>query len=167
MKAFSIKLLTVTVCLTLLSACLVINSNGNLATVVPLHEHPETKVTILDKKGKVVLESQTPAFATMQANDEYLAKEKYSIVFQTPGYIERSFTIRSSSYGTYYDHVPNLRPLGVLVLNSKTGALFQIDKETILADKNGAIATERRNDFEIYTLKQLPSEWKSLLYPLN
>ena len=57
--------------------------------------------------------------------------------------------------------------MGVLVLNSKTGALFQIDKETILADKDGAIATERRNDFEIYTLKQLPSEWKSLLYPLN
>lgn len=148
-----------------LSACAIVN--GQTFLIVPLNEHPETKVTILDRSGAVILESQTPAIATMLANDEYLEKEKYSIVFNTPGYIERSFTIRSSSLGTYYGTLPNLRPMGVLVLNSKTGALFQIDKESIQPDHSGTIATERRNDFEIYTINQLPAEWKPLLQSLN
>lgn len=167
MRALTIKVVTISISLTLLNACLVIDSSNSIALAVPLNEVSDTQVKILDSRGAIIHEGKTPNMATMKPSDNYLDRSAYSIVFTTPGYIERSFTIHSSSLGTYYENVPNLRPMGILVLNSKTGALFQIDKETIQPDQSGKIATERRNDFEIYTLDQLPSEWKSLLYPLN
>lgn len=165
MKAASIKLIATVICLGSLGACALINGQPTL--VVPLNEVADTQVTILDEKGMVVQEGPTPTIATMRDSDDYLKKSKYSIIFTTPGHIQRSFTISASSYGTYFGENPNIRPMGVLVLNSKTGAMFQIDKESIQPDQSGKISTERRNDFEIYTLKQLPSEWKPLLYPLN
>lgn len=165
MKAAAIRVFIIIMGLSTLSACVLID--GQPAVLVSLNEVAETKVIIRDSKGMIVHEGATPAIVTMQNSDEYLKKAKYSIIFTTPGYIERSFTISASSYGTYFGDYPNLRPLGVLVLNSKTGAMFQIDKETIQPDRTGKIATERRNDFEIYTLNQLPGEWKSHLYRLN
>ncbi len=165
MKAAFIKVFVISISLSALSACVLID--GQPAVLVSLNEIADTKVKILDSKGMVIHEGATPTIATMQRSDDYLKKDKYSIIFTTPGYIERSFTLNASSYGTYFGDYPNLRPMGVLVLNSKTGAMFQIDKETIKPDQSGKIATERRNDFEIYTMKQLPKEWKPLLYPLN
>ncbi len=167
MKALPLQLFIIIVSLSILSSCVILDNNGNLALTAPLNEVGDTQVKILDAKGKVIHQSATPTMATMQPSDQYADKTGYSVIFTTPGYIERSFTIHSSREGSYFENHPNVRPMGVLVLNSKTGALFQINRENIRKEATATTATDHQNDFEIYTLNQLPEQWKPLLYPLN
>lgn len=148
--------------LSLLWSCALIDGHPTL--IVNLDEKPKTKVTILDAKGAIVHEAITPTHVIM--DDAYLQRSDYSIVFHT-GAKERSFRFQASRSGAYYEDLPNLQPMAVLVLNANTGALFQINREAIDANLSVANAPDRKNDFEVYTLDQIPGEWKSYLYPLN
>ncbi len=134
--------------------CVVIGSLGLVSCATVLHrggpepvtitsEPPEANVTITNLwTRRRILQATTPVVAPLARHAGYLRPARYEIVVEKPGYQLYVIILQAELEKPYFGNVVAGGPLGFLVIDPLTGAMYALPSRLhavlITADSAGA-----------------------------
>lgn len=120
-----IKILSLAIIPLLFTGCASIVDGG--PKTVQLNSNPEgAKVTIFDKMGKEISVNTTPTTVTLKRSHGYFSGENYKLIFEEPGYYPYETHVQSTLNGWYLGNFIFGGPLGLLIVDPGTGAMFTL-----------------------------------------
>ena len=127
-----------------------------------------SKIIITNKKGNEVFTGQTPATLDLKSSNGFFSKEKYQITFSKDGYENKVVPIEFKLNGWYFGNIFIGGLIGLLIVDPATGAMFKIKNEFInetLVQKGEN--KEIKDGLAIYSLDEIPAEWKNHLVKIK
>ncbi len=90
-----------------------------------------SQVSITDKQGEVVFKGNTPAVVKLQSGNGFWGKARYHVQLTKKGYDSKIITIDTSLDPWYWGNLVFGGPLGFLIIDPATGAMFKLDTKSI------------------------------------
>lgn len=162
------SIITSCIAIVLLNGCATILSKS--AYDVRIDSSPKAAiVTIYNRQGLEVYSGQTPCHAMLKPGGGYFKKAVYSIEFSKPGYSDRKITLRADLNGWYFGNLLIGGPIGFLIVDPATGAMYKLKNTDINAslDASGTFQTNAVPSVMIYALNEIPEAWTKQLVPVN
>ena len=148
-----------------LSGCSSIVSQSEYS--VAINSNPDTSnFVITNKSGQNVHSGVTPATVTLRSSSGYFSGERYTITFSKEGYPEKIFTMSSSIDGWYFGNILFGGPIGLLVVDPATGAMYNLP-ERVDVSLDEAVSVNSQEEIIIATVDSLSDEDKDRLVKLN
>ncbi len=125
----------------------------------------EAKVVITDKNGLQIFAGNTPATLSLKSGSGFFGKARYQIKLTKKGYESKIIPIESSLDGWYFGNILFGGLIGMLIVDPATGAMYKLDTQFInetLIKLNTTSSLERK-ELKVYTLNEIPKEWKNHL----
>lgn len=126
----------------------------------------EARITITDKKGVVIYAGNTPATIKLKAGSEYFSQAQYQVRFEKPGYDTKIVPVVFKLDGWYWANILN-GVIGLLIVDPLTGAMFKLDTEFLNETLIQSKASVEKEELKIYTLAEIPNEWKQYLSKID
>jgi len=124
-KTFSSLIVLVLMLPLLFSNCASIVSNTTYA--VHIRTTPVgANIVITNKKGEEVFRGVGPATATLKSGAGYFSKAKYDVKISAPGYADKTVPVYFKVNGWYWGNLLFGGPLGLLIIDPLTGAMWKI-----------------------------------------
>jgi len=114
----------------LLSSCATVVSKTSYPVTINSNPTGAT-VTITNKKGVEVFKGKSPSTVVLKSSAGYFAKAEYHVKISMPGYTEQTIPVTSSLNGWYFGNLFFGGPLGLLVIDPASGAMWRIDQTAV------------------------------------
>ncbi|GAA4350450.1 hypothetical protein GCM10023185_08170 [Hymenobacter saemangeumensis] len=154
----------------LLSGCASIVSNTRWPVTISSTPAGAT-VTVLGRDGLEVFSGPTPAAVLLKSGAGYFQKAKYTLKFTMPGYEPKTMNLEADINGWYFGNLFIGGPLGLLIVDPLTGAMFRIDQREVQASLTQAqglhLPYTDVNGLQIVSITDIPSTERHLLIPIN
>jgi hypothetical protein len=111
-------------------------------------EPPDAHVTITDLRTRQLLvRAITPVVAALARHAGYMRPARYQVVVEKPGYQPYSIVLQAELEKQYFGNVVAGGPLGFLVIDPLTGAMYalpaRIHAVLVTADRAGAAGSSQ------------------------
>lgn len=127
----------------------------------------EAHIVITNKKGVEVFSGTTPATTKLRSGSGYFGKAQYYVKFEKPGFQSKTVPVEFKIDGWYFGNLLLGGIVGMLIVDPLTGAMYKLDTEFLNETLAPAAIAMEKSNMEIYSLSQIPDEWKSHLQPLG
>lgn len=127
----------------------------------------EAKITITDKKGIEFYSGNTPATLKLKASSGFFSKARYQVKFEKVGYDTKTVPVEFKLDGWYFGNILFGGLLGLLIVDPATGAMYKLDTEALNEALTQSTASVQKEELKVYTLTNIPSEWKKHLVALD
>ena len=131
---------------------------------VNISSSPEgASYTITNRAGQTIQQGMTPETITLKSSAGYFKGERYLLTFNKPGHEQQQFTLESGISGWYACNILFGGPLGLLIIDPATGAMFT------LPDAAFVNLTPLKSDqsLKITTTDHLSEEQIKKMKPIN
>lgn len=137
------------------------------ATMVSKTSYPVTvnsnptgaTITITNKKGIEVFKGISPSTVVLKSSAGYFAKAEYQVKISMPGYTEQTIPVTSSLNGWYFGNLFFGGPLGLLVIDPASGAMWRIDQTAVNVSLNQL--TTKTPTLKIMDIANVPDNMKN------
>lgn len=132
----------------------------------------EAKITITNKKGIEIYQGNTPATLKLDAGNGFFSKAHYMVKFEKNGYETKTVPVNFKLDGWYFGNIIFGGLIGLLIIDPATGAMYKLDTEFLNENlTKSAIeplnANIEKNEIKVYSLDEIPNEWKKHLVVLD
>ena len=140
---------------------------------VQITSHPSAaNFTITNSKGRTVYSGRTPAAVSLRSSEGFFRAAHYSLKFSKIGYEDQIYSIRSTMDGWYVGNIfwGLLSPLGFLIIDPATGAMFRLDEQYVSVALNESMLTTEapaEPALRLMDLADIPDEWKPHLLQIE
>lgn len=122
-------------------------------------------VAITDKKGDEVFVGSTPAVVPLKSSSGFFSRAEYIVKINLPGYHEYVTTIGAGIEGWYFGNILFGGLIGMLIVDPATGAMWSLDRERINITLEPLV--DKQSSLEIWTIDDIPAEYKDQLVRIN
>ncbi|MCW9732732.1 Hsp20/alpha crystallin family protein [Avibacterium sp. 20-15] len=130
---------------------------------VSIQSVPEgANFTITNREGKIVSQGITPQVVKLKSGSSYFKPEKYLITFDKKGFTKETIEIQAKLDGWYWGNFVIGGPLGHLVIDPLTGAMYRLPEEVMATLSNG-----KERALTVIDINTLPKEQHRKLQKIN
>lgn len=158
--------------LTVVIAAILLVATTNCASIVSKSNYPvnfvsnpaEANIKITDRKGNMVYAGTTPALVQLKSGNGFFTKARYNVTYSKEGYKDINFPVEATIDGWYFGNIVFGGLIGLLIVDPATGAMFRISQDYY------SMALEEENTsakLDIYSIDDIPEEWKTNLVKIN
>jgi hypothetical protein len=156
---------------------------GGCASIVSKSNYPFTvnslpkgaDVTVINKKGAEIYRGNTPAQLMLKSSAGFFTKASYMVKIEMEGYQTRNIPVDFALDGWYFGNIIFGGLIGILIVDPATGAMWRLKTEFVdvtlqaeaLAGNADSECTTNQLGIEIYTLDEIPEEWKAGMVKLT
>ena len=145
------------------------------ATIVSKSKYPlvinsdptGAKISITNKKGLEIFNGTTPTSIILNAGAGFFTPASYSIKFEMDGYDTKTIPVKMTFDGWYIGNLLFGGLIGILIVDPATGAMWRLDNSRISVSLNSKSAFQSDSSLQIYSINDIPSDWKDKLIPLE
>ena len=158
---FKLKFLTI-LSILLLTGCASIVSKSSWP--ITINSYPsEAKITIKDKKGIEIYTGNTPATLKLKSGAGFFSRARYQVTFEKVGYDKKVVPIEFKLNGWYFGNIIIGGPLGLLIIDPATGAMFKLETEFLNESLTKSMASVEIKEIKLLDINKIPTEWKNHL----
>jgi hypothetical protein len=125
------------------------------------------KITVKDNKGINVYSGNTPANFKLKASAGFFSKASYTVTFEMDGYDKRTVPVKFKLDGWYFGNIIFGGPLGILIIDPATGAMWKLDTEFISETLSKTTLSIDEPSLMVFRYNEIPESWKDKLVRLN
>ena len=156
---------------------------GGCASIVSKSNYPISinskpkgaDVTVVNKKGAEIYRGNTPAQLMLKSSAGFFAKASYLVTIEMEGYQTRTVPVDFALDGWYFGNILFGGLIGILIVDPATGAMWRLKTEFVditlqaeaVAGNADSESTTNQPGIEIYTLDEIPEEWKAGMIKLT
>jgi len=85
-------------------------------------------ISITNRAGTTIYEGATPTIATLYASAGFFTPENYAVRVSFQGYEDQLFIVRATIDGWYWGNFIFGGPIGFLIVDPLTGAMYKIER---------------------------------------
>jgi hypothetical protein len=146
----------------LLSGCASIVSKSNWP--ITINSSPtEAKISIKDKKGIEIYTGNTPATLKLKSGAGFFSKARYQVTFEKVGYDKKVVPVQFKLNGWYFGNIIFGGPLGLLIIDPATGAMFKLETEFLNETLTKSVASVDTKELKLLDINNIPAEWRNHL----
>lgn len=146
----------------LLTGCASIVSKGSWP--ISINSSPsEAKISIKDKKGIEIYTGNTPATLKLKSGAGFFSKARYQVTFEKVGYDKKVVPVEFKLNGWYFGNLILGGPLGLLIIDPITGAMFRLETEFLNETLTKSVANVDTKELKLLDINNIPVEWKNHL----
>jgi hypothetical protein len=123
----------------------------------------EAKISIKDKKGIEIYTGSTPATLKLKSGAGFFSKARYQVTFEKAGYEKKVVPIEFKLNGWYWGNIIFGGPLGLLIIDPASGAMFKLETEFLNETLTKSVASVDTKELQLLDINNIPAEWKSHL----
>lgn len=156
-----LKFLTIPAIL-LLTGCASIVSKSSWP--ITINSFPsEAKISIKDKKGIEIYTGNTPATLKLKSGAGFFSKARYQVTFEKVGYDKKVVRVEFKLNGWYFGNIIFGGPLGLLIIDPATGAMFKLETEYLNETLAKSVAKVDTKELKLLDINNIPAEWRNHL----
>ena len=156
-----LKFLTISAIL-LLTGCASIVSKSSWP--ITINSSPsEAKISIKDKKGIEIYTGNTPATLKLKSGAGFFSKARYQVTFEKVGYDKKVVPVEFKLNGWYFGNIIFGGPLGLLIIDPATGAMFKLETEFLNETLTKSVASVDTKELKLLDINNIPAEWRNHL----
>lgn len=146
----------------ILSSCASIVSKSSYP--ISINSSPsEAKISITDKKGIEIYTGNTPASLKLKSGAGFFSKARYQVTFEKSGYDKKVVPIEFKLDGWYFGNILFGGPIGLLIIDPATGAMFKLETEFLNETLTKSVANVETKELKFMDINDIPSEWNKYL----
>lgn len=146
----------------LLTSCASIVSKASWP--ITINSSPsEAKISIKDKKGIEIYTGTTPATLKLKSGAGFFSKARYQVTFEKVGYDKKIVPVEFKLNGWYFGNIIFGGPLGLLIIDPATGAMFKLETEFLNETLSKSVANVEVKELKLMDINKIPAEWKNHL----
>ncbi len=146
----------------LLTGCASIVSKSNWP--ITINSSPsEAKISIKDKKGVEIYTGNTPATLNLKSGAGFFSKARYQVTFEKIGYDKKVVPVEFKLNGWYFGNIIFGGPIGLLIIDPATGAMFKLETEFLNETLTKSVANVDTKELKLLDINKIPTEWKNHL----
>ena len=147
------------------SGCATILSKGTYPVYV--NSNPaKASLVIRDSNSEVVFQGETPATIKLKASEGFFKAAAYSFEFTLPGYATKIRTINATIDPYYLLNLLGPNPLGLLIIDPLTGAMWKLKKDYLIEELNVQTAATDATPLKVLLLADVPHELRAEMIPI-
>jgi hypothetical protein len=123
----------------------------------------EAKISIKDKKGIEIYTGSTPATLKLKSGSGFFSKARYQVTFEKVGYEKKVVPVEFKLNGWYFGNIIFGGPLGLLIIDPATGAMFKLETEFLNETLTKSVANADTKELKLLDINKIPTEWKNHL----
>jgi hypothetical protein len=123
----------------------------------------EAKISIKDKKGIEIYTGSTPATLKLKSGSGFFSKARYQVTFEKVGYEKKVVPVEFKLNGWYFGNIIFGGPIGLLIIDPATGAMFKLETEFLNETLTKSVATANTKELKLLDINKIPTEWKNHL----
>jgi hypothetical protein len=123
----------------------------------------EAKISIKDKKGIEIYTGNTPATLKLKSGAGFFSKARYQVTFEKVGYDKKVVPVEFKLNGWYFGNIIFGGPLGLLIIDPATGAMFKLETEFLNETLTKSVANVETKELKLLDINNIPAEWKKHL----
>ncbi len=123
----------------------------------------EAKISITDKKGIEIYTGSTPATLKLKSGAGFFSKARYQVTFQKTGYDKKVVPVEFKLNGWYFGNILIGGPLGLLIIDPVTGAMFKLDTEFLNETLTKSVTSVDAKEIKLLDINKIPMEWHNHL----
>ena len=123
----------------------------------------EAKISIKDKKGIEIYTGNTPATLKLKSGAGFFSKARYQVTFEKVGYDKKVVPVEFKLNGWYFGNIIFGGPIGLLIVDPATGAMFKLETEFLNETLSKSVANVDTKELKLLDINKIPSEWKNHL----
>lgn len=123
----------------------------------------DAKISIKDKKGIEIYTGNTPATLKLKSGAGFFSKARYQVTFEKVGYDKKVVPVEFKLNGWYFGNIILGGPLGLLIIDPVTGAMFQLETEFLNETLTKSVANVDTKELKLLDINNIPVEWKNHL----
>ena len=123
----------------------------------------EAKISIKDKKGIEIYTGNTPATLKLKSGAGFFSKARYQVTFEKVGYDKKVVPVEFKLNGWYFGNIIFGGPLGLLIIDPATGAMFKLETEFLNETLTKSVANVDTKELKLLDINNIPAEWKKHL----
>ena len=123
----------------------------------------EAKISIKDKKGIEIYTGNTPATLKLKSGAGFFSKARYQVTFEKAGYDKKVVPVEFKLNGWYFGNIIFGGPIGLLIIDPATGAMFKLETEFLNETLTKSVANVEIKELKLLDINTIPSEWKNHL----
>ncbi len=123
----------------------------------------EAKISIKDKKGIEIYTGNTPATLKLKSGSGFFSKARYQVTFDKVGYDKKVVPVEFKLNGWYFGNIIFGGPLGLLIIDPATGAMFKLETEFLNETLTKSVANVDTKELKLLDINTIPAEWKKHL----
>ena len=123
----------------------------------------EAKISIKDKKGIEIYTGNTPATLKLKSGAGFFSKARYQVTFEKVGYDKKVVPVEFKLNGWYFGNIIFGGPLGLLIIDPATGAMFKLETEFLNETLSKSVANADTKELKLLDINKIPAEWKNHL----
>lgn len=126
------------------------------------------EVTVINmRNGVTIFNGETPTYLSLKAGHKFFKRAEYQATFRKEGYKTKVFPIKFEVDGWYVGNILFGGVIGLLIVDPATGAMYKPEREFIVAVLDELTASNQGKSLQIYSLDEIPPEWKDNLVELT
>ena len=123
----------------------------------------EAKISIKDKKGIEIYTGNTPATLKLKSGAGFFSKARYQVTFEKVGYDKKVVPVEFKLNGWYFGNIIFGGPLGLLIIDPATGAMFKLETEFLNETLTKSVANVDTKELKLLDINNIPAKWKKHL----
>jgi hypothetical protein len=123
----------------------------------------EAKISIKDKKGIEIYTGSTPATLKLKSGAGFFSKARYQVTFEKAGYEKKVVPVEFKLNGWYWGNIIFGGPLGLLIIDPASGAMFKLETEFLNETLTKSVASVDTKELQLLDINNIPAEWKNHL----
>lgn len=123
----------------------------------------EAKISIKDKKGVEIYTGNTPATLNLKSGAGFFSKARYQVTFEKIGYDKKVVPVEFKLNGWYFGNIIFGGPIGLLIIDPATGAMFKLETEFLNETLTKSVANVDTKELKLLDINKIPTEWKNHL----
>jgi hypothetical protein len=123
----------------------------------------DAKISIKDKKGIEIYTGNTPATLKLKSGAGFFSKARYQVTFEKVGYDKKVVPVEFKLNGWYFGNIIIGGPLGLLIIDPATGAMFKLETEFLNESLTKSITSVETKELKLLDINKIPTEWKNHL----
>ena len=123
----------------------------------------EAKISIKDKKGIEIYTGTTPTTLKLKSGSGFFSKARYQVTFEKVGFDKKVVPVEFKLNGWYFGNIIFGGPLGLLIIDPATGAMFKLETEFLNETLTKSVATADTKELKLLDINKIPTEWKNHL----
>ncbi|SDW55478.1 peptidase associated/transthyretin-like domain-containing protein [Flavobacterium degerlachei] len=146
----------------LLSSCASIVSKSSWP--ITINSTPsEAKISIKDKKGIEIYTGNTPATLKLKSGAGFFSKAQYQVTFEKVGFDKKVVPVEFKLNGWYFGNILFGGPLGLLIIDPATGAMFKLETEFLNETLTKSVTSVETRELKLLDINKIPTEWRNHL----
>jgi hypothetical protein len=123
----------------------------------------EAKISIKDKKGIEIYTGSTPATLKLKSGAGFFSKARYQVTLEKVGFDKKVVPVEFKLNGWYFGNIIFGGPLGLLIIDPATGAMFKLETEFLNETLTKSTASIDTKELKLLDINKIPTEWKNHL----